>query len=255
MNFKKYSAYYDLLYADKNYQAEAEYVARRLRTASSQTRTILELGSGTGRHGWLLAAMGFEVHGIERSDDMISMAVEGSAENQAGFTCETGDLRDVRMNRVFDAVISLFHVISYQITDKDLNAAFTTAGEHLEPGGLFLFDVWHGPAVMATPPSNRVKEMTDERYRVKRIARPETNLAARTVKVVYDLDCEDLKTGHRAQFSEEHVMRYLFPDEIVGLATAVGFEVVSSEEFLTGRGPSADTWGVSYLLKKQDAHA
>lgn len=253
MNFKQYSAYYDLLYADKNYQAEAEYVARRLRTTNPRTRTVLELGSGTGRHGRLLAAMGFEVHGVEKSKEMVSVA--WSSEALAGttglFTCDIGDLRDVRINRVFDAVVSLFHVISYQTTDADLTAAFATAANHVESNGLFLFDVWHGPAVLATPPSNRLKEVADERRRVKRVARPETDLETRTVRVVYDLDCEDLKSGDGAQFTEEHVMRYLFPDEVLQLATAAGFELVASEEFLTGRTPSVDTWGVSYLLRKR----
>ena len=59
-NFRRYSAYYDLLYRDKDYAAEAEYVARLIRSTLPEARRILELGSGTGRHGCLLAAMGFE---------------------------------------------------------------------------------------------------------------------------------------------------------------------------------------------------
>ena len=49
--FQKYAAFYDLLYRDKDYAAEAEYVARTIRSIVPDARTILELGSGTGRHG------------------------------------------------------------------------------------------------------------------------------------------------------------------------------------------------------------
>ena len=72
--FQKYSTYYDLLYRDKDYAAEAEYVARTIRSIVPGARSILELGSGTGRHGRLLAAMGFNVHGIERSAEMVAVA-------------------------------------------------------------------------------------------------------------------------------------------------------------------------------------
>jgi hypothetical protein len=61
-NIRKYAAYYDLIYRDKDYAAEAEYVARLIRSSVPASRAILELGSGTGRHGRLLAAMGFDVH-------------------------------------------------------------------------------------------------------------------------------------------------------------------------------------------------
>jgi SAM-dependent methyltransferase len=252
VNFQKYSAYYDLLYADKDYKSEAEYVAHRLRASNPQVQTILELGSGTGRHGRLLAEMGFKVHGVEKSSDMASItrSVEGTIDNQGSFTCDIGDLRLFRLARTFDAVVSLFHVISYQTTDEDLGAAFATAGEHLEAGGLFLFDVWHGPAVLATPPSTRTKEVADHRHRVKRLARPTGSLDCGKVTIIYDLDCEDLESGDRAQFSEEHVMRYLFPSEVDRFATAAGFRVIATEEFLTGRTPSVDTWGVCYLLRK-----
>ena len=258
MNFQKYSAYYDLLYADKDYAAEAGYVARTLQAANSAVRTILELGSGTGRHGRLLAGMGFDVFGIERSRDMAAIAQSSTADApsagafkwEGAFKCEVGDLRVVRVGRTFDAVISLFHVISYQVTDDDLRAAFSTASEHLENGGLFLFDVWHGPAVVVTEPSIRKKEAAKGRYRVKRVAYPERNATAGTVKVVYALDCEDIESGERAQFQEEHLMRYLFPPEIEKFAREAGLTLIRTEEFLTGRTPSEETWGVAYLLKK-----
>ena len=55
MNFEKYSYYYDLLYKDKNYEAEADYVKTKLLQQKQNIKTILEFGSGTGRHAKLLA--------------------------------------------------------------------------------------------------------------------------------------------------------------------------------------------------------
>src|SRR5215467_322349 len=157
-NFQKYSTYYDLLYRDKDYTAEAQYVARTIRSATPDAHSVLEFGSGTGRHGRLLAAMGFDVHGIERSADMVAVASAASCGGASGsFTCEVGDICRATLGRTFDAVISLFHVVSYQTTNQALQAAFRVAADHLAPGGQFLFDVWHGPAVLSQRPSERVK--------------------------------------------------------------------------------------------------
>lgn len=250
-NFLKYSAYYDLLYADKDYEAEARYVAETLRRADPAVRSVLELGSGTGRHGRLLAEMGFDVHGIERSAEMVAAGAAMKASGDGSFACEVGDLRGLDLGRRFDAVISLFHVISYQTGNEDLKSAFRAAAAHLKPDGLFLFDVWHGPAVLMQQPTARTKEVDDERRRVRRHARSELDTNASTVKVIYDMDCEDVQTGKRVSFGEEHLMRYLFPTEIEFLAHDAGFATVASEEFLTRKPPSPDTWGVAYLMTKR----
>src|ERR1035438_5599665 len=254
-NFQKYSAFYDLLYRDKDYAAEDAYVAQTIRNPIPHARTILELGSGTGRHGSLLAAMGFDVHGIERSPEMVFFARAAScppcSETDGSFSCEVGDICTAHLGRTFDAVISLFHVMSYQTTNQSLQAAFQVATDHLAPGGLFLFDVWHGPAVLAQGPSERVKEVADERYRVKRTARPELDTNRGTVKVLYQMNCENRMSGENFQFSEEHVMRYLFPTEVDLLSENCGLRRIVTEEFLTGHPPSPSTWGVTYVLDRK----
>jgi len=48
--FERYAAYYDLLYRDKDYAAEVDYVLHTLHEAAPQIKAVLELGCGTGRH-------------------------------------------------------------------------------------------------------------------------------------------------------------------------------------------------------------
>jgi SAM-dependent methyltransferase len=242
--FARYARFYDLLNRDKPYEAEAAYVLARLRSAAP-VRTLLELGSGTGAHAAILAAQGLGIHGVERSADMVEIANARAA----GFSCEIGDVRSIRLDRTFDAVISLFHVVSYMIADDDVAAMFETARRHLEPGGLFLFDVWHGPAVDHQGPGARERTFEDQALRVVRRTSPQLLADKKVVVVNFDFDCFDKQTGATDAFSEVHPMRYFDPAEIAGFADRAGFDVLGSEELVSGAAASTDTWAVAYLLR------
>lgn len=252
--FQRYGAYYDLLYRDKDYVAEADYVIQTLRGAAPGARTVLEFGSGTGKHGGLLARAGYDVFGIERSESMVAAARQRApgppGEANGIFECASGDIRDVRLGRLFDVTLALFHVVSYQTGNADLSRTLASAARHLHPGGLFMFDVWHGPAVLQERPAVRVKRVEDESTRLIRIAEPALDTQSSVVTVRYTMLAEDKSDGRLTTFGEEHHMRYLFPTEIESLAGQTGFEVLRSEEFLTGKPPSDKTWGVLYLLRK-----
>ena len=133
--FDAYSAYYDLPYQDKDYVAEVAYVDALLKNHGKDVSELLEFGSGTGIHGKLLAEKNYKVTGIELSQQMVD-----KVEKAKGFSCQQGDIRNVKLDRTFDAVLSLFHVMSYQTSNADIKAAMLNAAEHLSSGGLFVFD-------------------------------------------------------------------------------------------------------------------
>ena len=63
MNFKKfYSKYYNLVYKNKNYKSEVNYISRILKSEKKNIKNILELGSGTGAHAMYLLKKGFNHH-------------------------------------------------------------------------------------------------------------------------------------------------------------------------------------------------
>jgi SAM-dependent methyltransferase len=251
--FQQYSKYYDLLYRDKNYAGEVAYVVQTLRGSLPKAQTILEFGSGTGKHGRLLAAQGYDMFGVELSETMVAaaqQAVDAGSKGSGTFDCVQGDVRRANIGKTFDAVLALFHVVSYQATNEDLLLTFKNAAQHLSTGGVFLFDVWHGPAVLTERPSVRVKRVEDDATLLTRIAEPAVDTQAGIVTVRYTMIAESKTDGTITRFGEEHHMRYLFPTEIDLLARQTGFAVERSEEFLTKARPSESTWGVAYLLSR-----
>lgn len=217
--FDAYANYYDLLYRDKDYAAEAEYVASLIRKSDPSASRILELGCGTGGHAACLAAMGYSVHGVYIVY-MLSRAEMRKADLPNDVAARirffAGDVRSVRTGETYDAVISLFHVISYQTTKADIVAAFETASAHLAPSGVFIFDFWYGPAVLTQKPEVRVKRLEDQNIKVTRIAEPVMRTEENIVDVSYTLFIEE-QHGHRIELlNETHQMRYFFLPELYG---------------------------------------
>ncbi|WP_413744860.1 class I SAM-dependent DNA methyltransferase [Synechococcus sp. MIT S9451] len=240
------SKFYDLLYSDKDTIAESNYVHQHLQQNKISGNTILEFGCGTGRHARQLASLGYKVHGIDRSKAMVE-----SCPLVSGFTCQYGDIVDFTTNKNFDAILSLFHVISYQVTNDDLLSSFNTVYNHLNNGGLFLFDVWYTPAVLCQQPETRIKRIQTSDIAFTRIAEPTVYPNLNRVDVNYTMFCENLHTHEISTFTEVHPMRHFSIPEIQYIATNFGFEIIQTEEWLTRNVPSFDTWGITFLLRKK----
>lgn len=244
--FDAYARYYDLLYRDKDYAAEAEFVAAQLQRHQPAGKRVLELGCGTGIHAEYLARQGFHVHGIDLSAEMLAKAEARKAslppEIAARLSFSQGDVRTARTGAQYDAVISLFHVMSYQNSNADLAAAFETAAQHLGSGGVFMFDYWYGPAVLLQKPEVRVKRLGDEHIEVLRIAEPVVRLAENVVDVNYSVIIKTKATGEVRQVNETHSMRYLFLPEISLLPNGGEWGDCTSTAWLKDVAPTEQDW-------------
>ncbi|WP_310486448.1 class I SAM-dependent methyltransferase [Chamaesiphon sp. VAR_69_metabat_338] len=259
--FGNYAHYYDLLYQDKDYIGETQFIHQLIRANAPAATTILELGCGTGNHAMLLAKEGYRVCGVDLSAEMLQHARDRrdrlAPELATRLEFSQGDLRQVRFvgvasqheNRQFDVVLSLFHVISYQTTNADLLAAFTTAKMHLKPGGLFIFDVWYGPTVLSDPPTVRVKRLENDSIQVTRIAEPIVYPNENLVDVNYHAFVKDKTSSAIDELSETHTMRYLFKPELELLLSQLQMQIVDCREWLTDRQAGLDTWGVYFLVR------
>lgn len=254
-NFNYYSTYYDLLYADKDYDAEVSYIRTLINEYTVQpTQSLLELGCGTGIHACALAKQGINVLAIDISANMLIKARLRKAELSADHLVldfDQGDVKNFRAIRKFDVVTSLFHVLSYQTSDSDIRAMMVTASTHLDSGGLFIFDFWYGPAVLWQQPSVRIKRFANADLNVTRIAEPTIHDHLNVVNVKYSIHVKELSTLQKHDMEEIHKMRYFFLPEINRLLSDNGFDQLLAEEWLTRKSPSVDTWGVCVVARKR----
>ena len=252
--FNRYSDYYDLLNRDKKYEAEVDYVlALAERYASTPFRHILNLGCGTGRHDLLLAGRGYRITGVDCSATMLAKARATAAQDsELLISFIEGDVRELNLGTSFDMVLSLFHVMSYQTGDRDLEQTFRTANSHLHTGGLFIFDFWYGPAVLHEKPQFREKHYENNDIEVTRIARPVLHEDTCTVEVNYQFDILSKRHGSKETVNETHLMRYLFLPEVEEFLYRAGFDLILAEEWLTGSPPGLSTWSVCCVGRKND---
>lgn len=251
--FDAYSKYYDLLYRDKNYATESQFIMD-VCEKFSDGRKLLDLGCGTAKHAQELVARGFDVFGVEMSERMFERARETQqllpANAATHLRLQCADALNFRVNEKFNIVTALFHVISYQTSNDKLRAFFATAASHLDVGGTFIFDCWYGPAVLRMLPEPRIKVVEDGECEVIRFANPRLRINDNVVEVHYRILVKSRQSGYWSDLNERHDMRYLFLPEIHFLAREAGFEVIDAREFLSGKALDEHTWGACFVTRR-----
>ena len=234
-----YAATYDALYRHKDYDGEVALVQRLFSEhREDETRSVLDLGCGTGAHAIRLAGLGYEVVGVERSAAMLEVARRKAADLEL----HEADLREVDLGRTFDAVLLLFAVLGYQTRDEDVLAALGAARRHLRPGGVLVSDFWYGPAVLHQRPSPRFARIPLERGELLRSVTAELEERGHLCRVRYELKRIE---GERVveQAEEEHLVRFFFPDELRSLLEVSGFSLVRLSAFPEiDSEPDETTW-------------
>jgi SAM-dependent methyltransferase len=126
--------WFHLLTHPSDYEGEADYVVRVVEAVAEGTATtLLELGSGGGNNASHLKHR-FRCTLTDLSEDMLALSRTLNPE------CEhlQGDMRTLRLERTFDAVL-VHDAVMYMTTEDDLRAAIATAAVHLRPGGAAVF--------------------------------------------------------------------------------------------------------------------
>lgn len=245
--FQDYALYYNAFYQDKDYAAEAGQVDAILRRYGDGVGKIMNFGCGTGRHDMELTKLGYRCSGIDMSPLMIEAAKENNKDGQINF--EVADIRTYRASEKYDAIISLFHVMSYQNSNDDIMEAFRSARKVLDIGGVFLFNVWYGSGVLTDKPEIRVKEVCNGKYQLLRIARPVMHDKTNTVDVCYEILVINKETNEVKMLHEEHNMRYFFRPELEFYLREAGFKLVDNLDCRTLRKADYNSWTCYFIAK------
>jgi SAM-dependent methyltransferase len=122
--------WWPIISSPDEYAEEAAEALRHLRAAHRPVHDVLELGSGGGNNAVHLKAE-LDLTLVDLNAEMVAVSRRLNPECTHG----VGDMRTVRLDRTFDAVL-IHDAIDYMLTEEDLRAAMVTAFEHCRPGGV-----------------------------------------------------------------------------------------------------------------------
>jgi ubiquinone/menaquinone biosynthesis C-methylase UbiE len=137
--YSQLAEYYDHIYWWKDYGREVNFLVEIFEKYGVRVERILEVACGTGNHTKLLTARGYQVTGIDISEDVLRIARK---KVRHGATFIRGDMRnlDAVVDGEYDAVICLFSAISYNVTISDLTKTIRGFYNHVREGGIVVFD-------------------------------------------------------------------------------------------------------------------
>lgn len=132
--YERFAAFYDEVMDDP--APRAARVTDAITRYRPEATSLLELGCGTGAILRRLTGLPTLV-GLDRSPAMLAVA----AANVPDAGLVLGDMACFSFGRTFDAVVCVFDTLNHLLTFEDWRSTFDSVGDHLAPGGLFVFDV------------------------------------------------------------------------------------------------------------------
>ena len=253
--FVDYAAYYDLLYKDKDYQGEANYIdellSRYLPKEKSAT-SLIDLACGTGKHLFELSEKGYgHLCGSDIATAMIDIAGENAILLDRPVSFYNHSFQEAhKIDRRFDVVISMFSAFNYLTTYADQSKALSNIHGLLEKDGIFVFDYWNGCAVTELYSPVKVLRKKKDNTELIRVSETSLDLVAQSATVKFT--CSFFEGDQRvSEFVETHHLHYYYFAEMMNLLRSHKFEVLYVSPFMQPDKPvQANDWNISIVTRK-----
>lgn len=112
----------------------------REKNLAAERNTVLDLGCGTGTLTELLFRAGFDMIGVDNSEEMLEIALEKRERNGSDILYLCQDMREFELYGTVGAVYSVCDSMNYILEDGDMVKVFSLVNNYLYPGGIFVFD-------------------------------------------------------------------------------------------------------------------
>lgn len=138
--YSKFAQVYDLFMDNIDYEGWADYVTDRLKEYGITDGLVLELGCGTGTMTGLLADRGYDMIGVDNSEEMLAEAMEKRVESGQDILYLLQDMQEFELYGTVRAVVSVCDSLNYITEREELLQVFRLVNNYLDPKGIFIFD-------------------------------------------------------------------------------------------------------------------
>ncbi len=234
-SYNKFAYYYDRLTENVDYEVRSDYISGFF---NRNEKKLLDLACGTGSITKLLYDKGFEVTGVDISEDMLTVA---SSKCAARFI--KGDMRTLQFNNEFDACVCLLDSINHLESKEDWQSCFESIHRALKENGLFVFDVntvFKHNQILA---DNAFIFDEEDFY----LAWDNEYVGSNKIRIILDLFAFNGKNYYR--YSEEFTEKAYEIDEIKEMLSGL-FDIKGIYDDLTHNPPNEESERVFFICKR-----
>ena len=253
--YEKFGEHYDLIYQGiVNYEKECDALEKIFaKLCQRKPKSILDIGCGTGSHAVILSKRGYNVTGIDISKTMIKKAKEKAKKEKVKAEFFVQDMRNIKLNKKFDCAICIFGGFGYILKYEDLVNAFSGLRQHLNKGGLFIFEFWNVGGIRPSPYQSWMKTQ-DDNVTLYRLSEsnfdPQTNVLNidfHFILIRKDKLVETFNETHKIKcYTLAEIRKYLEDNEFK-LVSDYDWDGKNETEFKT---PRKETFRILAIAKK-----
>ena len=242
-----FAAVYDTFMDNVPYEEWCGYIKSLLTEQGVKEGLVLDLGCGTGSLAELLAAAGYDMIGVDASEEMLELAYEKKAVSGSDILYLCQDMRELELYGTVEAVISVCDCMNYILEYEDLVQVFRLVNNYLDPGGVFIFDLnteyKYRQMGETTIAENREDgsfiwdNYYDEEERIN-----EYDLA------VFVKEGDD---GLYRKYEETHYQRAYRPEEIREIGERAGMEFLAFYHAFTYEAPREDSERIYAVFREK----
>lgn len=263
--YSGFAEVYDTFMDNVPYEEWTEYLAGLLKEYGVENGLVAELGCGTGSVTELLADRGYDMIGIDNSEEMLAIAREkqmerrmsadsGWEEEEESADCDEEreilyllqDMREFELYGTVDAVVSICDSMNYILKDEELRQVFSLVNNYLEEHGLFIFDMNTVYKYRELLAQNTIAENRDECSFIWDNYYDEETGINQYDLTLYVQEEDDLFR----RFDETHYQRAYELETVKRLLTEAGMEFVAAYDAFT-REPVKENSERIYVVARE----
>lgn len=245
--YEGFAAVYDLFMDNIPYEEWCHNIVEILKEYGISDGLVLDLGCGTGSMTELLAARGYDMIGVDASEEMLELAVEKREQSGHDILYLLQDMREFELYGTVRAVISICDSMNYITEEEELLQVFQLVNNYLDPGGIFLFDmntIYKYEQLLA---ENTIAENREEGSFIwENYYDPEEQLNE------YDLTLYIREEDDRySRYEETHLQRAYPVKRVLELLQKAGMQVLKVIDCETLKEPQETSERVYILAREQ----
>ena len=238
---------YDTFMDNVPYEEWADYYKEILREHGIMDGIVLDLGCGTGSMTELLAEQGYDMIGVDNSEEMLDLAMEKRAASGQDILYLLQDMRKFELYGTVRAVISACDSVNYLTEPGDLVKVFSLVNNYLDPGGLFLFDFNTEYKYRELLGDTTIAENREECSFIWENTFYEEDGVNEYDLTIFRKEEDDLYR----KYEETHFQKAFEPERVKELIREAGMEFVAEYDAFTREAPKSDSERLYFIAREQ----